>query len=149
MGKTVKHLWTIGYSGKELDSMLRLLADAGVEVLVDVRWNPLSRKKGFSKSALWAAAMEAGIEYRHFRDLGAPGDLRDELSASSDFVAFSKSYRSHLSTQQEPLAQLEELASSRAVCVLCVEEQPEDCHRGILAEELRTAGFEAIHLGVV
>lgn len=48
-----------------------------VDVLVDVRLNPISRKKGFSKSSLQQALGAARIEYRHERQLGNPKSNRD------------------------------------------------------------------------
>ena len=50
--KTEELIFTIGYEKSTIDEFVDRLADAEIEVLVDVRELPLSRKKGFSKNGL-------------------------------------------------------------------------------------------------
>jgi uncharacterized protein (DUF488 family) len=63
---------TIGYEGGTVDAFLRTLREAGVELVLDIRAAPVSRKKGFSKNQLAAHLAHAGIGYRHLRGLGTP-----------------------------------------------------------------------------
>jgi len=70
-------IYTIGYEGVTQASVVDALRDAGVELLADIRYLPLSRRPGFSKSSLKAAAEEAGIAYRHFKQLGTPAEGRE------------------------------------------------------------------------
>ena len=42
---------SIGYEKRSIEDLIDLLVDNAVELLVDVRLNPISRKKGFSKTA--------------------------------------------------------------------------------------------------
>ncbi|MEO6152690.1 MAG: DUF488 domain-containing protein, partial [Croceibacterium sp.] len=67
---------TIGYEQATQGAVVATLLDAGVEVLADIRYLPLSRRPGFSKSSLKAAVEEAGIAYRHFKHLGTPAEGR-------------------------------------------------------------------------
>lgn len=60
----------VGYEGQEISEFIDGLVQRGVTRLVDVRLTPISRKRGFSKTALRAALAEAGIEYDHRRELG-------------------------------------------------------------------------------
>jgi len=62
-------LFTVGYEGRSIDELVDALRAAGVERLVDVRELPLSRRKGFSKTALGDTLRDAGIEYIHVRAL--------------------------------------------------------------------------------
>ena len=55
-------IWTIGYERASSDALLAALKEAGVQVLMDVRDLPLSRRAGFSKSTLRASLEAAGIE---------------------------------------------------------------------------------------
>ena len=55
----------IGYEGLPLHSLVEQLQADGVEVVVDVRLNAISRKVGYSKRALAAALEAAGIRYVH------------------------------------------------------------------------------------
>lgn len=66
-------LLTIGYeTHREPASPVVALLAADVERLVDVRELPLSRRRGFSKTALAGALADAGIHYEHERALGNP-----------------------------------------------------------------------------
>lgn len=59
-----------------LDSLIERLRAEGVEVLVDIRLNAISRKAGYSKRALAAAVEAAGIRYVHDPRLGNPKENR-------------------------------------------------------------------------
>jgi len=107
----------------------------------------MSRTNGFSKGTLSATLTKGGLSYHHLKDLGAPKPLRQALAAQNDFVAFARSYRSHLRRQKAALDELLRLVRSRRVCVLCVEANPDQCHRSLLAEHVRAdSGIEVIHL---
>ena len=69
-------LATIGYEGASMESFLRALKEAKVELLVDIRAVASSRRPGFSKNALAANLAEAGIDYLQLRGLGTPSDGR-------------------------------------------------------------------------
>src|SRR6478609_5685378 len=69
-------IFTIGYEQATQPALVVALREAGVEVLADIRYLPLSRRPGFSKNSLKSAVEEAGIEYRHFRQLGTPAEGR-------------------------------------------------------------------------
>ncbi|MBI5088832.1 MAG: DUF488 domain-containing protein, partial [Actinobacteria bacterium] len=74
-------LTTIGYEGLIVDELVDQLRADGVEVVVDVRLNPISRKPGLSKTRLAAALDAVGIGYVHERALGNPPDNRAALRA--------------------------------------------------------------------
>jgi uncharacterized protein (DUF488 family) len=73
----VTRLYTVGYQGRSLAELLDSLSRAEVQRVVDVRELPLSRKPGFSKTALAAALAERGIEYVHVKPLGNPKANRE------------------------------------------------------------------------
>lgn len=70
-------LVTVGYEGRTAGELVVTLAEAGVDVLVDVRLTPLSRKPGLSKRQLADALAAAGVEYVHLPALGNPKDNRE------------------------------------------------------------------------
>jgi uncharacterized protein (DUF488 family) len=45
-----KAICTIGYEGGTVAGFIRALKGAGVELVLDIRAAPVSRKKGFSKN---------------------------------------------------------------------------------------------------
>ncbi|HKS47966.1 MAG TPA: DUF488 domain-containing protein, partial [Amycolatopsis sp.] len=62
----------VGYEGREVAGFVADLAGRRVTRLVDVRLTPISRKRGFSKTALRDALAEVNITYDHRRELGNP-----------------------------------------------------------------------------
>jgi uncharacterized protein (DUF488 family) len=142
-------LWTIGYQESTLAAVIAALRAERVELLVDVRAVPASRRPGFSKRQLAAGLAEAGIGYLHLRALGTPAEGR--LAARQGRHArMHEIYAAHLATveAQAELAELAGLvAAGRRVCLLCLERDPAHCHRSLIAAELAaTLGVEPRHL---
>lgn len=128
---------TIGYAGTSIADFVRTLRQAGVELVLDIRAAPVSRKKGFSKHQLAAHLAEAGIAYRHLRGLGTPKRGRDAAQAG-DVASFERIFLEHMN-EPEALLDLGEavgLAVAQPVCLLCLEREPEHCHRRIVANRM-------------
>jgi uncharacterized protein (DUF488 family) len=141
-------LFTIGYERRSPDELVRALGDAGVTLLADVRELPNSRRRGFSKNALAAALGEAGIAYAHERALGNPKPYRDAWKGG-DAEAGRAGYAAHIAGESS--AAVDALAArveQGGVCLLCVEHDPGDCHRTLLAAALgeRLTGLRVEHL---
>ena len=102
---------------------------------------PLSRRKGFSKTALASALGEAGIAYRHDRSLGNPKPARDAWKRG-DREAGIAGYRAQLYGPPRTWPCWQTVAEG-GVCLLCVEHDPASCHRSLLAAALqgRVAGL--------
>lgn len=130
-------IWTIGYEEARVDDVTAALNAAGVEVLADIRYLPLSRRPGFSKSALAAAAREAGIEYRHMKPLGTPAEGR-AAARRGDHATLSKVYAGQLELPEAlaAMAELRDLAGEKRVALLCYEREAHECHRSLLIEAL-------------
>lgn len=128
-------IFSIGYEGRDLDSFLDILEKNHVKVLVDVRLTPISRKKGFSKTALSERLAERGIDYRHARALGNPKDNRAAFRGAATQAA-RRRYLAHLSNGSRPaFDELIELARSQRVALLCVESDERQCHRGCITDQ--------------
>jgi len=128
-------LLTVGYEGCTIDAVLGTLREARVELLIDVRAVPQSRKPGFSKRQLSAALDEIGIDYVHLQGLGTPKPGRDAARAG-DSRRMEVIFREHMTSDraQAELAQAKELARERRACLLCFERDPMKCHRRLVAE---------------
>jgi hypothetical protein len=87
---SIGNFFTIGYEQSSIRRFLSLLRSREVEILVDVREIPLSRKPGFSKNHLSASLENAGIEYRHIVNLGAPKKLREKLRSGGSWWDYTK-----------------------------------------------------------
>lgn len=124
-------LCSIGYEGLALEGYINRLIRHGVKLVCDVRKNPLSRKFGFSKTALSRSLEHMGIEYRHFPELGIPSDKRQELNCQKDYDLLFNQYEKEILSKQaiaiEDIADL--MAEKEQIAVLCYERLPEQCHR--------------------
>jgi uncharacterized protein (DUF488 family) len=131
---------SVGYEGRTVDAFVADLTARNVEILVDVRLNAISRRRGFSKTALGKELAAAGIEYRHLRALGNPRDNRPAFGG--DGVEAGRAvYRELLDAPAAAaeFEQLTELASSRKVAVMCFESDEIRCHRKVIIDALLTA----------
>jgi uncharacterized protein (DUF488 family) len=139
--------FTIGYQFHSLDSLIHSLNAHGVEILMDIRQNPVSRKAGFSKGPLQNALVQAGIEYRHNPELGTPLRIREMYRKPGDLPSVLAAYEKHISADPRAIKSLAEIAAVRTVCLLCLEKDPNMCHRGVIARKLyEMTKWKAIHL---
>jgi uncharacterized protein (DUF488 family) len=141
-------LFTVGYEGRSLDELIDQLLGAGVDRLVDVRELPLSRRRGFSKTALSEALREVGIEYMHVRALGNPKPNRERYWAG-DVEGGAAVYRKHLNNgSRSALVELAESLGEDPLCLLCFERNHAECHRDVIVEALQELqpGLTVSHL---
>lgn len=124
--------FTIGYAGKSVSEFVGALRRAGVERVVDVRALPLSRKKGFSKTALGQALSKADIEYVHLRVAGNP--YRDQKADVARCLAL---YSSFVDEHPEVVQAVETAVDGRAAALLCFEADACECHRSVLIDRLK------------
>jgi uncharacterized protein (DUF488 family) len=133
---TTGNFFTIGYEQSTIRRFLSLLRSREVEVVVDVRQIPLSRKPGFSKHHLSGSLENAEIEYRHVVNLGAPKRLREKLRSGGSWWEYIKGYNVVLQREVEWVDELVSLAATRRICLLCFERNAAECHRSLIAREM-------------
>lgn len=137
---------TIGYQGKAISDFVQELVMSGVEVLIDVRRRPLSRKRGFSKTSLRNALAEQGIDYFHAPNLGMPVELF-QYRNDKDNGPILREYGRRLPSQSAEIVRVIEVSKHRRSCLLCFEADQHQCHRGVLADEIfREADLRPEHL---
>ncbi len=134
---------SIGYEGKTIDSFLNELIQHNVSLLVDVRRNAFSLKKGFSKSQLKHYLEKAGIGYLHFPELGIESEKRKGLDSAAGYKALFEEYRKSLPDKKEKIEELKKLGEKEKVALMCFEVDKNFCHRGVLSEFL---GVEVVHI---
>jgi uncharacterized protein (DUF488 family) len=127
-------IFTLGYEGLSLQKFIEQLQAAGVQTVVDVRANPLSRKPGFSKRAFAAALNAAGITYVHSSALGCPKSVRDGYKRDGDWAAYTRHFFAHLKNQSEAVAQLARSAAQARTCLVCFEADFNRCHRTFVGQ---------------
>jgi uncharacterized protein (DUF488 family) len=153
---------TIGVYGFDAERFLDALAGARTEVLIDVRQRRGVRGSQYAwanSKRLQASLAEAGIEYRHRKELAPTTELRRLQYREDDRRGEGKRSRTVLAPEYarryereilDPadLSPIAELASEgRRPALLCVERDPEACHRSLIAERLvREHGLTAEHI---
>ena len=142
-------LFTVGHSTRGIDELLGLLAEHGIETLIDVRRFPASRRHPqFSREALAASLAAAGIAYVHEPDLGGRRQPRPDSPHTAWRVAAFRGYADYMGS--EPFAAalgrlLGSAARSRTV-MMCAEAVPWRCHRRLIADAATAAGAEVLHI---
>lgn len=139
----------VGYEGREVAEFVVDLADRGVTRLVDVRLTPISRKRGFSKTALRHALAEVGIAYDHRRELGNPKENRPGFAGSESELRHAKATYGELLAldgASRALDELHDYARYERVALLCFEADQRRCHRDVVLAELLRRSAPALAL---
>ena len=130
-------IYSIGYEGLELEALVDHLAAAKVSLLVDVRLNPVSRRRGYSRKTLSATLEAAGIDYRHERALGNPQDNRDSFRRGDGEEGRQRMREILDNGSGDALRRLVDDARGTRVAVLCVERDRLRCHRDVITEMVK------------
>jgi uncharacterized protein (DUF488 family) len=157
-----RSLATIGVYGFSGQTFLDALAGAGVGLLLDVRQRRGVRGPDYAwanSARLQRALAEAGIGYRHLKELAPTTELRRLQYREDDRLGVGKRSRVGLAPEyverytreildRYDLAALAaELPGDSVSALLCVERDPEACHRSLVAERLRARhGIAVAHL---
>ncbi|MGD9723712.1 MAG: DUF488 family protein [Pirellulales bacterium] len=142
-------IYTIGHSTRTAAELRDLLAAQSMELLVDVRQFPGSRRfPHFSSTALADSLAAAGIDYVHEVDLG--GRRRPNPASVNLYWqnASFRAYADHMAGNEfaQALARLECEAGHRATAIMCAEAVPWRCHRWLIADALVARGHQVVHL---
>ncbi|MGH9270227.1 MAG: DUF488 family protein, N3 subclade [Ilumatobacteraceae bacterium] len=144
---------TIGVYGFTADAFLQKLAGAGVGLLLDLRQRRGVRGPAYSwanSTRLQRALAAADIGYRHVKELAPTTELRQLQYREDDRQGVGKRNRLALAPEyavrytREILdafdldALVAELPDDSVTALLCVERDPQACHRSLVADRLRT-----------
>jgi uncharacterized protein (DUF488 family) len=153
---------TIGVYELDLPAFLDALRAADVGLVIDVRQRRGVRGSRYAwanAQRLQAALAEAGIAYSHHRELAPTTELRHLQYAADDRAGVGKRSRERLDPvyaeryvreildRADLGALVDELPADRAGALLCVEADPEACHRSLIAERLADRhGVQVTHV---
>jgi len=142
----IKPVYTIGHSNIPIENLIFLLEKNDIQILVDVRSVPYS--KYFSqanKENLDNSLKTKGIKYLYMGELlgGRPKDIeiQDEYG-EIDYSILKEQYNF-----KKGIERILKGAKDYKLCLLCSEEDPAKCHRGMLiSKELFKIGIEIRHI---
>lgn len=134
-------LLTVGHGRLDRDELTRLLVDAGVDLLVDIRRFPGSRANpAAAKGSVPDLTREAGIGYRWEEDLGGRRRLSAaERAESPDTWWRVEAFRAYCGWTRSPdfrdaLARVVDDTRAQRTAVMCSESVWWRCHRRIVAD---------------
>lgn len=124
----------MGYGSRSRDKVLSLLKNNEIELVIDIRRWPTSKREGFKKEELEKWLNENGIKYVWMGDLlgGYRNGGFEKYMKSKDF--------------KEGIKKLLEFTLNQKTCLLCLEEDIKACHRRFIAEYLKSMGLEIINI---
>jgi len=146
------HFFTIGHSNRSLSELVSLLRENSIEVLVDIRRWPSSKKyPHFNRDVLSESLKAEGIEYFWLgKELG--GYRKDGLGDKSPNKAWKsvgfRNYADHtLSIEfRRGIRRLLGYAEKRRVAYMCAEKFYWNCHRRIISDYLVAKGHQVTHI---
>ena len=141
-------VYTLGYSGKSIDSVLNLLLRKGLAGVADVRATPLSRRYGFHGSTLSRHLERLGLSYYSYPTLGISTDKRKDLEDGTGREELFAAYRKRITeSEMSAVRTVVERIADQPLALLCLEADPSECHRSILADIIADiAGLPVLHL---
>ncbi len=140
----MRAIFTIGHSTRPIEEFLELLRANAVELLVDIRTVPGSRRNPqFNRDALPDWLGRAGIRYLHMPELGG---LRHPRADSPNGAWRNDSFRGYADYMQTPefaaaIEKLIGLSSDQQTAIMCAEAVPWRCHRSLVADALTARGI--------
>jgi uncharacterized protein (DUF488 family) len=130
-------LLTAGHGNLAGEQLTELLRDADVQLVVDVRIAPGSRRNPqFARAALEQALPGAGVGYRWERRLGGFREPPDPSPDTGIEEPGLRGYAAHMRGAEfrEAMRLLLEDAAARPTAVLCSEARWHSCHRRLIAD---------------
>ena len=146
------HFYTIGHSNRPSPELIRLLQEAGIDLLVDVRTIPKSRHNPqYNADALEHALQADGIGYKRLPELGGLRSRRKDEGPSPNGFWENENFRNYADYTATPafkagLQQLRRLGETHTCAIMCAEAVWWRCHRRIIADYLLAAGETVVHI---
>lgn len=142
-------IWTLGHSTRTVNEFVDLLRRHRIEILVDVRHFPGSRRfPHFNETALRCALAASGMRYKHLVELGGRRlprpDSRNLLWRNVSF----RGYADYMETQpfRDGVDRLLEIARDGRTVIMCSEAVWWRCHRSMIADYLKAADTLVFHI---
>ena len=140
---------TIGHSTRSIDAFLGLLDAHSIELLIDVRrWPASKRNPQFQRERLANALRDDNRTYIWRGDLGGfRKPAPDSVNTAWQVGAF-RAYADFMLTDEfaSILKGVAELAENNRVVLMCAEAVPWQCHRQLLADAFLVRGWSVRHI---
>ena len=139
--------FTLGYEGRQTDEILTSLLSAGVQCVLDIRYNPVSMyRPEFSKSNLQKRLAGVGIDYFHLREWGVPRDVRARAMDTGTRETIWEWYDQSVVAPHFNRNLHRFLNLGYPVAMMCMECDPTECHRHRIFIALEDQGLQGFDL---
>ncbi len=146
-GSRIVH--TVGHSTRTIDDLIELLNAHRFELVIDVRRWPMSRRyPHFNRETLAQSLQDISIGYIWRQDLGGFRKPAADSPNTAWRVATFRAYADYMLTS--PFAtiieELESLAASQRITLMCAEAVHWRCHRQLIADAFLVRGWNVQHI---
>jgi uncharacterized protein (DUF488 family) len=139
--------FTVGYEGRTTKDLFDTLINAGVQCVLDIRYNPVSMyRPELSKGNLQKALESAGIAYFHLREWGVPRDIRARALETGTRETIWEWYDEAVVAPHFRRNLHRFLNLGYPVAMLCMECDPCECHRHRISWALENQGLRGFDL---
>jgi len=145
-------IFTIGHSTRTIEEFVDLLRVGAVEILIDVRTVPRSRRNPqYNEDLLPAELARYQLQYQRIPELGGLRGRSAEIPPETNAMWQNRSFHNYADYAlsagfDDALRQLMHLASTRRCAIMCAEAVWWRCHRRIIADYLLSRGRSVFHL---
>jgi uncharacterized protein (DUF488 family) len=142
-------LYTIGFTRKSLEQFIRLLKDAGVDAIIDIRLRNNSQLAGFAKQDDLAFILKTfGMSYEHRPELAPTAEILDTYRKDKDWDGYVSKFLPLMAERRAQESGAQILTRYTSPCLLCSEETADQCHRRLVAElwAEHEPALEVVHL---
>jgi len=131
-------IYTIGFTKKNAEQFFNKLCSAGIKRIVDIRLNNSSQLAGFTKKEDLRYFLKTicNIEYVYMPQLAPTKEILTVYrNTKNDWPVYEQSFVNLMADRKvEDVVSKDILNNS---CLLCSEDNPDHCHRRLVAEYLR------------
>jgi uncharacterized protein (DUF488 family) len=129
-------IFTIGFTKKSLEEFVELLQRNKIKRVVDIRANPSSQLAGFAKSRDLEYLLKKllNIDYIHVKELAPTRELLKKYRKDKKWGEYEEEFNKIISKRRIETYFDKMTRNVDAICLLCAEDKPEQCHRRLVAE---------------
>lgn len=139
-------VWTLGHSHHPLELVLRRLAEHDIQRVVDVRSRPYVRRAPqYNPPELGTSLARGGVAYAWLGDKLGQRPEGDRFYDAQGYTLYGELLKE--AWFMKAIGLLEHDAGQERVALLCLEEQPERCHRwALIGKLLSDRGAQVLHI---
>ena len=146
-GRIMDTIYSVGHSNHEIQTLLSLLQQHHVDLILDVRSSPYSKRyPQYNQRELQSSLAEQRIAYEHFGTWFGARQTDEDFYSPAGWLNYKWFTASPIF--KEGIRQMDlQLVKGKTPALLCAEKNPFDCHRAIMvARALSLEGYEIRHI---